>query len=48
MVVNAAQLASYSQAKQLLVGTGRKEGNVLFNGALIAFLFYGYMASDIW
>ena len=27
---------------------GRKEGNVLFNDALNTFLFYGYMASDIW
>ena len=26
----------------------RKEGNVLFNDTLNIFLFYGYMASDIW
>ena len=25
-----------------------KDGNVLFNDALITFYFYGYMASEIW
>lgn len=35
MVVNAAQLATYSQAKQMLLGTGEGKGRGLFNDHMI-------------